>query len=94
MLQRQMCNGRPSSPGNFQALRDHPRVKRFSPVRGMIWAFDVIDAPAGFSRRFSAAALEHELLLRPIGRTVYLMPPYLLDDDISACGWRSARSIR
>ena len=52
--------------------------------RGMIWAFDaVIDdaaAAATFSRRFFSAALEQELLLRPIGRTVYLMPPYILDD--------------
>ena len=38
-------------------------------------------AAATFSRRFFASALEHELLLRPIGRTVYLMPPYVMDDD-------------
>ena len=25
--------------------------------------------------------MENELLLRPIGRTVYLMPPYVLDDE-------------
>jgi adenosylmethionine-8-amino-7-oxononanoate aminotransferase len=24
--------------------------------------------------------LKHELLLRPIGQTVYLMPPYILSD--------------
>ncbi len=34
-----------------------------------------------FRRKFFSTALEHELLLRPIGRTVYLMPPYILDDD-------------
>ena len=28
-----------------------------------------------------STAAENELLLRPIGRTVYLMPPYVLDDD-------------
>lgn len=53
--------------------------------RGMIWAFDAIIADAEkaatFSRRFHEAALRHELLLRPIGTTVYLMPPYVLDDD-------------
>lgn len=53
--------------------------------QGMIWAFDaqVHDAAqaATFSRRFFATALEHELLIRPIGRTVYLMPPYVLSDD-------------
>jgi len=30
------------------------------------------------SRRFFENALKHELLLRPIGKTVYLMPPYIL----------------
>ena len=53
--------------------------------RGMIWACDAIvddsAQAATFSRRFFTAALEHELLLRPIGRTVYLMPPYILDDE-------------
>ena len=46
----------------------------------MIWAWDVADAPAGFSRQVYRVALQHELLLRPIGNTVYLMPPYLLSD--------------
>jgi adenosylmethionine-8-amino-7-oxononanoate aminotransferase len=68
-------------------LADDARVRHFR-QRGMIWAFDAIEAdPARadtFSRRFFAAALENELLLRPIGTTVYLMPPYVLDDDESA----------
>jgi adenosylmethionine-8-amino-7-oxononanoate aminotransferase len=38
-------------------------------------------AAATFSRRFFSAALENELLLRPIGNTVYMMPPYVLSDD-------------
>jgi adenosylmethionine---8-amino-7-oxononanoate aminotransferase len=62
----------------------HPKVKNFR-QRGMIWALDaVVDDPAAaatFSRRFFTAALEHELLLRPICRTVYLMPPYVLNDE-------------
>jgi adenosylmethionine-8-amino-7-oxononanoate aminotransferase len=65
-------------------LAAHPCVRNFR-RRGMIWAFDaVVDDPAAaatFSRRYFTQALEHELLLRPIGRTVYLMPPYILDDD-------------
>jgi adenosylmethionine-8-amino-7-oxononanoate aminotransferase len=61
-------------------LAAHPQVSHFR-QRGMIWAFDAVSTlPAGeFSRRFFSAALEHELLLRPIGNTVYLMPPYILD---------------
>ncbi|MDB5761401.1 MAG: adenosylmethionine--8-amino-7-oxononanoate transaminase [Herminiimonas sp.] len=64
-------------------LAAHRQVRHFR-RRGMIWAFDAVVDPAEaatFSRRFFAAALQHELLLRPIGRTVYLMPPYVLDDD-------------
>jgi adenosylmethionine-8-amino-7-oxononanoate aminotransferase len=60
-------------------LAEDERVRHFR-QRGMIWAFDAVGADATFSRRFFAAALEHELLLRPIGKTVYLMPPYVLDD--------------
>jgi adenosylmethionine-8-amino-7-oxononanoate aminotransferase len=62
-------------------LAAHPQVSHFR-QRGMIWAFDAVSAlSAGeFSRRFFSTALEHELLLRPIGKTVYLMPPYILDD--------------
>ncbi|HEX7635631.1 MAG TPA: adenosylmethionine--8-amino-7-oxononanoate aminotransferase BioA, partial [Noviherbaspirillum sp.] len=62
----------------------HPRVRHFR-QRGMIWAFDAaVDEPekaASFSRRFFTAGLEQERLLRPIGRTVYLMPPYILNDE-------------
>ncbi|MGE5622756.1 MAG: adenosylmethionine--8-amino-7-oxononanoate transaminase [Bacillota bacterium] len=65
-------------------LAAHPQVRHFR-QRGMIWAFDAaVDDPekaAAFSRRFFTEALKHELLLRPIGRTVYLMPPYILDDE-------------
>lgn len=67
----------------LQPLATHQRVRHFR-NRGMIWAFDAVidDAQqaATFSRRFFTAALEQELLLRPIGNTVYLMPPYILDD--------------
>lgn len=65
-------------------LAAHPRVRHFR-RRGMIWAFDAMfdDATeaATFARRFFTQALSHELLLRPIGRTVYLMPPYVLNDE-------------
>ncbi len=65
-------------------LATDERVRHFR-QRGMIWAFDaVVDEPAQaatFSRRFFTAALQRGLLLRPIGRTVYLMPPYILDDE-------------
>ena len=57
----------------------------------MIWAFDVREPFAGprFAERFHLAGRERELMIRPIGRTVYLMPPYVLDDELSA--WLAGR---
>ena len=52
--------------------------------RGMILAFDVPEAPPRFAERFHLAARAHELLIRPIGSTVYLMPPYLIDHATAA----------
>ncbi len=52
--------------------------------RGMILAFDVPDAPPRFAETFHLKARAHELLIRPIGNTVYLMPPYLIDDATAA----------
>ena len=67
----------------LRPLATHAKVKHFR-QQGMIWAFDAqVDDPqlaATFSRRFFTSALKHELLLRPIGTTVYLMPPYVLSD--------------
>jgi adenosylmethionine---8-amino-7-oxononanoate aminotransferase len=68
----------------LEPLSAHPRVKNLR-ERGTLFAFDaVIDDPSHartFSRRFFENALKQELLLRPIGTTVYLMPPYILDND-------------
>jgi adenosylmethionine-8-amino-7-oxononanoate aminotransferase len=65
-------------------LAEHERTRHFR-QRGMIFAFDAIEPDpqraSTFARRFFTAATENELLLRPIGRTVYLMPPYVLDDE-------------
>ncbi len=60
-------------------LRQHPRVSGLRNT-GMIWAFEVKDAAAGFAQNFHRQALAHELLLRPMGNTVYFMPPYVLDE--------------
>jgi adenosylmethionine---8-amino-7-oxononanoate aminotransferase len=61
-------------------LADHLQVKHLR-QRGMIAAFDVATANPHFSRRFYRAALDAGALLRPIGNTVYLMPPYIVSDD-------------
>ena len=48
---------------------------------GMIWAFDVLTDSPKFARDFYQEALALGLLLRPIGNTVYFMPPYVIADD-------------
>lgn len=63
-----------------QPLRDHPRVKNFR-HSGMIWAFEVESSAPHFSRIFYQQALQHELLLRPMGNTVYFMPPYIISHE-------------
>ena len=60
-------------------LAGHTRVRHFRNT-GMIWAFDVETANPSFARDFGAAAQERELLLRPLGNTVYFMPPYVIEE--------------
>ncbi len=72
-------------------VADHPAVGKVR-QRGMICAFDVTPVQAqGFSRRFFTEALQQELLLRPIGTTVYWMPPYVLTDEEIA--WLGATTM-
>jgi len=65
-------------------LAAHPKVRNFRRL-GMIWAFEVVEGQSGerdnFARWFAGEALKREMLLRPIGRTVYWMPPYCLGQD-------------
>jgi len=59
----------------------HPSVSNVRQT-GMICAFDVTpEVTDGFSRRFFAEALQQGVLLRPIGTTVYWMPPYVVSDE-------------
>ena len=71
----------------------HPQVRHLR-QRGMIIAFDVATDDAGFSHRFYRAALANEALIRPIGSTVYLMPPYIVgDDEIDHLGRSTLRAL-
>ncbi len=63
-----------------EILATHPKVRHFR-NSGMIWAFEVIDPSTDFPRRFHLDALNHGLLLRPIGNTVYFMPPYVIEEE-------------
>ena len=76
-----------------QALSIHSRVRHFRNT-GMIWAFEVETQDPLFARKFFALALEQELLLRPLGNTVYFMPPYVIgDEEIELLVGRTARLL-
>lgn len=62
-----------------ERLGEHRAVRNLR-QRGMIVAFDVDTAEPGFARRFFVECLSRGVLLRPIGATVYFMPPYVLDE--------------
>ncbi len=66
----------------FAPMLDDSRIQHLR-QRGMILAFDVKPQAAGarFAERFHLAARNHALLIRPIGNTVYLMPPYMIEPD-------------
>ncbi len=59
-------------------LREHRAVRNWRNT-GMIWAFEVETKQRNFAQQCFALALENELLLRPIGNTIYFMPPYIID---------------
>lgn len=70
----------------LEPVRQHGRVHHFR-NKGMIWAFDVDmrqEDQVTFPRRFFQAALRQEVLMRPIGNTVYLMPPYVMTEEEAA----------
>jgi adenosylmethionine---8-amino-7-oxononanoate aminotransferase len=66
--------------GLLAPVAAHPRVRDFR-QQGMIVAWEVDTARDDFARWCFAQGLHDELLLRPIGRTLYLMPPYIVTDD-------------
>lgn len=51
--------------------------------KGMILAFDIKESvtTSSFAKEFFKEALSKEILVRPIGRTIYIMPPYTLSTD-------------
>ena len=62
----------------MQVLTDLPiEHLRF---QGMISAFDVETDNPSFSNDCYRQALQHGLLIRPIGKTIYFMPPYVINE--------------
>jgi len=62
-----------------ERLAHHPKVRDFRHL-GMIWAFEVDTLEPRFASHAFARALEAGVLLRPIGSTVYFMPPYVVEE--------------
>jgi adenosylmethionine-8-amino-7-oxononanoate aminotransferase len=62
-----------------EPLRQHPRIKASRHI-GMIWAWDVDTVEPTFAARYHRAAMDAGLLLRPIGSTLYVMPPFVLTE--------------
>lgn len=67
----------------LQPLANHPQARHFRHT-GMIWAVDIATADPDFRLRFYREALTRDVLLRPLGTTIYFMPPYVLNDDEAA----------
>ena len=68
---------------NFKKLADHPGIANPRQL-GTIVAMDITAKEAGYlselSPRLKAAFTARDILLRPLGNTVYVMPPYCIDD--------------
>lgn len=74
----------------FAPLQSHERIANWRQC-GTILAMDVVDAvdapgePAGlFAEQFHLQARQQGLLIRPIGHTIYVMPPYVLNEEWAA----------
>jgi adenosylmethionine-8-amino-7-oxononanoate aminotransferase len=62
-----------------EPLAHHRHVRGFRHL-GTIWAFEVESRDPAFAARAFEMALARGVLLRPIGRTVYFLPPYVIGD--------------
>ncbi|MFC5521169.1 adenosylmethionine--8-amino-7-oxononanoate transaminase [Polaromonas jejuensis] len=73
----------------FAPLTQHPSV-RHARRQGMIWAWDIDEGfdgtkpQPGFASRYARQAMAQGVVLRPIGNTLYAMPPYVLDAETAA----------
>jgi adenosylmethionine-8-amino-7-oxononanoate aminotransferase len=68
----------------FAWAKTDPRIEHWR-QQGMILAFDIkpesLQRKNTFSREMFSASLKEGILIRPIGNTIYVMPPYILSSD-------------
>jgi adenosylmethionine---8-amino-7-oxononanoate aminotransferase len=75
-----MTNQKTQAYVNAQLARWGSMPIKYLRHQGMIWAFDVNTTSSKFQHNFYQQALSKGLLLRPIGHTVYFMPPYVISE--------------
>jgi len=68
----------------FSWAKEDVRIEHWR-QQGMILAFDIkpssLIRPHTFSREMFSASLKEGVLIRPIGNTIYVMPPYILSPE-------------
>lgn len=64
----------------FAPIREHSKVRNFR-NKGMIWAWEVDTTSPDFALRCFSLGLQLGVLLRPMGNTMYIMPPYILLEE-------------
>ena len=73
------------------------RIKHWR-QQGMILAFDIksesLKSPSTFSRDMFSAGMNEKVLIRPIGNTIYVMPPYILSpEETTQMGFSVQRAL-
>lgn len=63
----------------LEALREFKNIKNIR-HKGMIFAFELADTRPRAGLLFFQEALKRNLILRPLGNTIYFMPPYVIED--------------
>ena len=70
--------------GFIGSIKDHPSVKNVRSI-GTILAFEYNTGKDGYlnniGQRITAFMMERNIYLRPLGNTVYIMPPYCISAD-------------
>jgi adenosylmethionine-8-amino-7-oxononanoate aminotransferase len=81
----------------FAWAKEDTRIQHWR-QQGMILAFDIkpklLKSPNSFSREMFSASLKEGVLIRPIGNTIYVMPPYILSaEDAMQMGTSVQRAL-
>lgn len=81
---------------HLQPLLDHPKLERLR-IMGTIAAMDIISEQPGYlnpiSLHIRQQAIAHNLLLRPLGNVLYLLPPYCITADELALAYQGITTI-